>query len=334
MGKDRWREKADKIIASGLYEKAWRRERMEEQGWRLRGQRVQLPGELPDELASELSIKLPDELSDGLSAGAFAGPDELRPLCYVEQIRRKGPVLLDIHGGGFVEGTAGADDELCDYYHRKLGIAVISLDYRKAPAYPYPTALWDIAAQIKWLCREKPWDISPEQMIIMGHSAGGNLAASYCLLAGREELLMPRAQVLDYPYLDLQMDCEDRPDMPEAITPGMMEIFRRAYDGGQGRTAESLMSPVLAKKEELEGLPPALLLTCGRDSLCLEGQRYGKLLESAGVAVTELYCSEARHGFIEHTFNSRSRFEAAAGQKELACDTVDRIARWIEDLWN
>ena len=87
MGKDRWREKADKIIASGLYEKAWRRERMEEQGWRLRGQRVQLP----------------DELSDGLSARAFAGPDELRPLCYVEQIRRKGPVLLDIHGGGFVE---------------------------------------------------------------------------------------------------------------------------------------------------------------------------------------------------------------------------------------
>ncbi len=306
-GGSRYGEKADKVIASGIYERAWRGEREEELSLALLGQRVRLP-EQPD-------------CGEG---------DELRPLCYVRQMKKIGPVLLDIHGGGFVEGTAGADDALCDYYHRRLGIAVVSLDYRKAPAYPYPAALRDIAAQVEWLCRERPWGIRPEQMIIMGHSAGGNLAAAYCLLAVREGLPRPAAQILDYPYLDLQMDCGDRPAMPEAISPGIMEVFRRAYDGGQGRMGESLMSPVCAAQEELAGLPPAFLVTCGRDSLCPEGRRYGELLQKAGVPVARLHCAEAQHGFIEHTFNARSRFAAAAEQKEMARRTVEQTAQWIE----
>ena len=304
--------RADRAIASGAYEKAWQKEREEEEELSLHG----------------VPLQLPERVEVG---GRWVETEGLRPLCYTDGTERPGPVLLDIHGGGFVEGTPGADDELCHFFHKRLNIVVVSLDYRKAPAFPYPAALEDIAAQISWLCRERPWGIEPEQIFLMGHSAGGNLAAAYCLLAAGKGLAMPAVQILNYPYLDLQMSCLERPDLPEAIDPYLMEVFRRAYDGGQGRTGESLMSPACAKPRELAGLPPAHLITCGRDSLCPEGKRYGEKLKEAGVPVEELYLPQARHGFIEHCFNSRSRFEPAAGQRELAVRAVKQLAQWLEE---
>ena len=303
--------RADRAIASGAYEKAWQKEREEEEGLSLHG----VPWQLPERVEI---------------GGRWETTEGLRPLCYADGTEKPGPVLLDIHGGGFVEGTPGADDELCHFFHNRLNIAVVSLDYRKAPAFPYPAALADIAVQLAWLCQERPWKIKPGQFFLMGHSAGGNLAAAYCLLAAKKGLVMPAAQILNYPYLDLQMSCLERPNLPEAIHPYLMEVFRRAYDGGQGRTGESLMSPVCAKPRELAGLPPAHLLTCGRDSLCPEGQRYGEKLKEAGVAVEELHLPQARHGFIEHCFNSRSRFEPAEGQRKLAAAAAEQLAEWVE----
>lgn len=328
------RKKAARLIETGMYEAVWRQEK---EAVRKREKLGQAMG-LPD------SVRL---------MGQEWPLEELEPLVYEGKNREL--VLLDIHGGGFVEGTPGADDRLCAWYRERLGCTVISLDYRKAPLYPHPIPLCDIAAQIVWLAKERPFGLDPRHMVIMGHSAGGNLAAAYCLLAKREGLPQPCAQVLDYPYLDVEADCLTRPDLPEAIDPLYMEVFRQAYLSGKGEGAPedsreglcegggagltgrpdflsdwpALHSPVLASRAEAEGLPPALLITCGRDSLGPEGCRYGELLRSGGVAVTHWHLAGACHAFIEHTFNEHSRFSVDEEQRRLAMETMPKLAEWI-----
>ena len=328
--------KASQLIASGIYETVWQREKSEARKRGHIGRRLPLP--------SSVNLK-----------GRQWPLQDLEPLVY--EGKAEGMTLLDIHGGGFVEGTPYADDRLCAWYRERLGCTVISLDYRKAPLYPHPYPLLDIAAQIAWLAESRPLGLDPRRMALMGHSAGGNLAAAYCLLAKQAGLPAPCAQVLDYPYLDLEISCLERPTLPEAIEPLFMEVFRQAYLGGQGdrgacretqaihslpekEAAEFLLqtlslsrpalhSPVRARREELTGLPPALLTTCGRDSLGPEGARYAELLKQAGVETTHLHLPDACHAFIEHTFHIHSRFSIDEKQKELAMATVPKLAEWI-----
>ncbi len=351
--------KAARLIASGIYETVWQREKNAARKREHTGAPLPLP--------PAVNLK-----------GQAWPLSDLEPLLY--EGKPGGITLLDIHGGGFVEGTPYADDRLCAWYREQLGCTVISLDYRKAPLYPHPIPLLDIAAQIAWLVAERPLDLDPRRMVLMGHSAGGNLAAAYCLLAKQAKLPLPCAQVLDYPYLDLEMSCLERPKLPEAIEPLYMEVFRQAYrsgrsplapkgssnygasekvypgetgdgqsprkeNGAESRTPEqiaaealrqplsltrpALRSPVLAAPQELAGLPPALLITCGRDSLGPEGQRYAELLRQAGVETTHLRLPDARHAFIEHTFNIHSRFSVDEKQKKLAKETMPKLAEWI-----
>ena len=320
------RKKAARLIEAGIYETVWRQEKEAAGKREKRGRTMSLPA----------SVRL---------LGQEWPMRELEPLVY--EGKNTGAVLLDIHGGGFVEGTPSADDRLCDWYRERLGCTVISLDYRKAPLYPHPAPLCDIAAQLVWLAEARPFALDLRRVAVMGHSAGGNLAAAYCLLAKREGLLKPCAQVLDYPYLDVEADSLVRPDLPEAIEPLYMEVFRQAYlsegrEGtGEGRGEKeagwpealsgwpALHSPVLASEEEVRGLPPALLITCGRDSLGPEGRRYKELLKKGGVRVTHWHLPKARHAFIEHTFNEHSRFSVEEEQRRLAMETMPRLADWI-----
>lgn len=313
-------KKAATLIESGIYETVWQREKAAARKRGSAGRPLLLPAALSLPVSGQGGQEWPSQ--------------ELEPLFY--EGRTEGLVLLDIHGGGFVEGTPYADDRLCDWYQERLGCTVVSLDYRKAPLYPYPLPLYDIAAQICWLAEEKPFGLDPRRMVIMGHSAGGNLAAAYCLLAKKEGLPAPCAQVLDYPYLDVRRGSLERPDLPEAIEPLYMEVFRQAYlgtgaahDPEGGRLSSALHSPVLAAPGEVAGLPPALLVTCGRDSLGPEGERYGEILKAGGVAVTHWHLPEGCHAFIEHTFNVHSRFSIAEDQKRLALEMMPKLAEWI-----
>lgn len=295
-------EKAAKLCASGVYEAFWQQERQEAMARPSAGRRMELP-------ESVMLMGEPWNMSS------------LTPLDYNSSTKDRETVLIDIHGGGFVEGTPWADDALCAWLHEKTGFRVVALDYRKAPAFAYPTPLYDIAAQIAWM--------QAKRFIVMGHSAGANLAAAYCILAGKKELPMPCGQLLNYPYLDLAVDCEKRPVMPEAIAPLVMEVFRQAYVRQTGQRQESLVSPVFASQEELYGLPPTFLVTCGRDSLCPEGERYGAMLKQAGVPVEHIHCANACHAFIEHTFNTYSRFPVKDEQKKLAMELMPALVRWL-----
>jgi acetyl esterase len=133
-------------------------------------------------------------------------------------------------------------------------------------------------------------------MAIGGHSAGGNLSTVTCMKAKKEGEFQFVCQVLDYPPLDLATSPFEKPQPKGCIPPQMAMVFDACYvDPTQAK--DPYVSPVHATQEDLKGLPPALLILAGRDSLHDEGLKYRQVLETAGV-VTECYeYPNAAHGF-------------------------------------
>ena len=201
------------------------------------------------------------------------------------------PALLWIHGGGYVMGTAAQDDDFCRAFTRKLGIAVAAVDYRLAPEHPYPTPLEDCYSALTWLAQLP--GVDPGRIAVGGASAGGGLAAALALLARDRGEVRPVLQLLSYPMLD------DR-----TIDPGLDDKGFRlwntasnrfgwgAYLGGADRAIA-----VPARREDLDGLPPAWIGVGTLDLFHTEGLTYARRLQAAGVACEVHEVPGAFHGF-------------------------------------
>lgn len=207
------------------------------------------------------------------------------------------PVYFDLHGGGFILGSAEMDEAMNLEVARQVGCKIISIDYAKAPDFPYPAAVEQVYAVVKHVHEHaQEFHIDPEHMAIGGHSAGGNLSAVTCLKAGQTGDFQLVCQVLDYPPLDLATDPFKKPCPKGAISPEMATMFNTCYvDPAQA--ADPFVSPVFAAPEDLTGLPPALFILAGMDSLHDEGLRYYEMLQAAGVSVEKFEYPHAAHGF-------------------------------------
>ena len=189
------------------------------------------------------------------------------------------PVLLYLHGGGWILGSALTTDRLCRRLAARSGNVVVSVDYRLAPEHPYPTPLEDAYAAVVWASE------LGDDVAIGGQSAGGNIAAGLALLARDRGGPRITAQWLDVPALDLRL-----PDDEALRSYGAgygLDIANVAptigfYAGGTD-LATPYISPLAA--EDLTGLPPAVITVAGCDPLRDQGLRYAAALEAAGVAV-------------------------------------------------
>lgn len=222
---------------------------------------------------------------------------KVRTLWYGFENHDIAPVLFDLHGGGFILGTADMDEALNLDFNRQIGCKIISIDYAKAPDFPYPAAVNQIYAVVEHVYRNaEKYAIDREKMAIGGHSAGGNLGTVTCMKAKKAGVFQFVCQVLDYPPLDLATSPFDKPQPEGCIPPKMAEIFDTCYiDPTQAK--DPYVSPVYATQDDLAGLPPALLILPSRDSLHDEGMRYCEMLKTAGVE-TECYeYPNAVHGF-------------------------------------
>lgn len=221
----------------------------------------------------------------------------VRTLWYGFQNTEVAPVYFDLHGGGFVLGSADMDERMNLELLRQVGCKIISIDYAKAPESPYPVAVNQVYAVVEHVfTNAEKYGIDRNRMAIGGHSAGGNLSTVTCIRAKKEGKFRFVCQILDYPPLDLATSPLEKPRPKGAIPPWMALMFDACYvDPAQAR--DIYVSPVYATREDLEGLPPALIIVAGRDSLRDEGLRYCELLKAAGV-VTECYeYPDAPHGF-------------------------------------
>lgn len=210
------------------------------------------------------------------------------------------PVYLNLHGGGFVAGVPEHDDSYCRRLAHNLGCLVVNLDYVLAPEFPFPAGLRQSFAVLELLAEQAATlGIDPQRIAVGGHSAGGNLATGVANLAREHQRLRVVHQVIDYAAVDLAADPElkrSTSDKP-LLGPGLMRFFNRCYLSDPAHARDPLASPLLATVEQLQGMPPATVITAEYDILLAEGQAYAQKLRQAGVAVTERMFTGCDHMF-------------------------------------
>ena len=204
----------------------------------------------------------------------------------------KGPALLWIHGGGFVIGHPGQDDELCRRFARRLGVTVVSVDYRLAPEHPYPAALDDCYSALTWLAALP--SVDPGRIAIGGASAGGGLAASLAHLAIDRGEVTLAAQLLVYPMLD------DRTVDRRGLDKPGIRLWNKSSNKFGWSVYLGDADPAVAvpaRRENLAGLPPAWVGVGTLDLFHDEDLAYAERLRAAGVPCDVEVVEGAFHGF-------------------------------------
>lgn len=185
------------------------------------------------------------------------------------------PLYLNIHGGGFALFDAQLDDEFCSSWAARTDMLVVSLSYRKAPLYPFPTATYDIHALATAVLADDALPIDKDRVTIGGFSAGGQLALSASQLPGLKGTV--KAAVVYYPTVDFSVPPTEKADLrPYSDGPNeRLKVSAWWYDWayvspGQNRR-DALLSPCYAKKDDL---PPSIYCIGAQwDILRLEAQK-------------------------------------------------------------
>ena len=208
------------------------------------------------------------------------------------------PALLWIHGGGFVMGSSSGYTAYCAGVARALGIVVVSVEYRLAPAQPAPAAVDDCYAALRWLhATAGELGIDPDRIAVGGDSAGGGLAAATVQLAHDQGPVAPAFQLLVYPMLD-DRTCVRDPDSTRFVwTTTANHHGWKAYLGQEPGLAGVPPYSVPARRTDLAGLPPAWIGVGELDLFRAEDVEYAERLEAAGTEVELVVVPGAFHGF-------------------------------------
>lgn len=219
------------------------------------------------------------------------------------------PVVVYLHGGGWMMGTLDSYDSLLRALANASGAIVAGVDYRLAPEHRYPAALDDALAAIRWVAAHAE-DLGGDgaRLAVAGDSAGGNLAA----VAARRLGDLVRFQALIYPVIEPVFDRGSYREFSEGhgLSSASMQRFWRLYLDGAD-PAEPDASPLRA---DLAGLPPAYVLTAEEDVLRDEGEAYAEALRAAGVPTELVRWPGTIHGFF--------RWLAVTPAAREAVDTV------------
>ena len=210
------------------------------------------------------------------------------------------PVVVFYHGGGWVIGDLDSHDAFARAIAIGVGAVVVAVDYRLAPEHPFPAAVDDAFAALRWVgehAAELGGD--PARLAVAGDSAGGNLSAVVAQLArdaGGPDL---KFQLLFYPATTMDTalpSMAENADAPVLATADI-DTFLELYVGGQDDAAlPATFAP--ARAESFAGLPPAYIATAEYDPLRDDGARYAELLRGAGVPVELRNAETLVHGYV------------------------------------
>ncbi|HEV8296641.1 MAG TPA: alpha/beta hydrolase [Acidimicrobiales bacterium] len=210
------------------------------------------------------------------------------------------PVIVYLHGGGWVVGDLETHDATTSALAARSGGVVVSVDYRLAPEYPFPAGLEDCYDALAFIAAHgSRLGVDATRLAVAGDSAGGNLAAAVCLLARDRGTPPITFQLLVYPATDHFGEWgsyAEYGDGRHGLSIELLHWFSHHYLPDPADAADWRASPVRAA--DLSGLPPALVLTAEYDPLRDEGAAYAARLAAAGVT-TVVHCYPAAvHGFF------------------------------------
>ena len=210
------------------------------------------------------------------------------------------PVILYIHGLGWVFGGPQTHERLARELAVGVGAAVVFPDYDLAPEAKYPTQIEQVYAVATWI-RDNGADeaLDTSRVAVAGDSVGGNMAIATTLLTKQRGGLDLAGQLLYYPVTDAAFDTESYHQFAEGyfLPREGMKWFWDQYTTDPDQRAEITASPLRATTEDLQGLPQAMVIVAEADVLRDEGEAYAANLRAAGVPVTAI-----RYGGIIHDF--------------------------------
>lgn len=244
------------------------------------------------EMASVTDIEIPSEFENHLINIRVYSPIGVE----ASQLL---PGLIYFHGGGCVIGDLDTHDVLCRQLANGAQIKVISVDYRLAPEHPFPAAINDCLDASNWIYHHADeLKINPSKIALGGDSAGGYLTATTCLLLRDKKQWLPAFQLLIYPMTDAHASSKSIITNGQGylLTKDAIAYYYGHYLPDPDMKNDWRASPIDAPN--LEGLPPAMVITAGFDPLRDEGLAYANRLSSAKVK-TQYVCFERQiHGFI------------------------------------
>ena len=211
------------------------------------------------------------------------------------------PLVLYFHGGGWVIGDLRTHHPYCLRLASQSGCTVIAVDYRRAPAQPFPAAQDDCLAAARAVVEQRG-DFGPSNgsLVLAGDSAGGHLSICTALQADRTLREALGGLLLSYPVLDHYSQPYDSYvscARGQALTSDLMRWFWDCYLGAVDPQSDEAQRAFPIRSEQLAGLPPTLICTAGRDPLRDEGQALAQRLREAGVALRSEHYPDSEHGF-------------------------------------
>ncbi|MDO3412247.1 alpha/beta hydrolase [Saccharibacillus sp. CPCC 101409] len=274
------------------------------------------------------------ETVDQVQSGEIAKPDvdiEDRTIpggpsgeVSVRILRPKGatgplPVLIYIHGAGWVFGNAHTHDRLIRELAVGAEVAVVFPNYSLSPENKYPVAIEEIYAALEWISSEGAANrFDTSKLYVGGDSVGGNMTAAITLMAKERKGPKIAKQLLFYPVTDAAFETESYNQFAEGyfLMKKGMQWFWDQYTTDPQERAQITASPLRATTEQLKDLPEALVITGEADVLRDEGEAYANKLREAGVPVTAARFQGIIHDFV--MLNALAETNAKQGAMLLA----------------
>jgi acetyl esterase len=234
--------------------------------------------------------------------------------------------VMYFHGGGWVLGNFGTHERLVRELAAGTEAAIVFVNYTLSPEAHYPTSIEEAYAATKWVAeRGAELGLDGRWLAVAGDSVGGNMAAAVTLLANERGGPSIRYQVLFYPVTEATFDTSSYEEFAEGywLTRESMRWFWDSYAPDHSVRSEPTASPLLAPREQLARLPPALVITSQADVLRDEGEAYRRRLHEAGVDVTAVCYEGTIHDFV--------MLNALAGTP-AARDAIGRASRVLKSV--
>ena len=227
---------------------------------------------------------------------------------------RRLPALVFLHGGGWVWGSIDTHDRIAREYAARAGVAVVAPDYALAPEYPFPTALNECMAVVRWISENgAAWNLASDRIAVGGDSAGANLALAVALAlrdAGERTI---RGVLLNYAPLDPSLNSETYARFPQQKK--RMSWYWEQYLQSYENRLNPLAAPQLAN---LEGLPPLRILVGDQDALAGENIVLAKRAQAAGTQTEIAVYRGMTHAFLR-----------AVGHVDMAEEAIETSSSWL-----
>jgi acetyl esterase len=235
------------------------------------------------------------------------------------------PVIVYLHGSGWVFGGPHTHDRLIRELATRTGAAVVFPVYSRSPEAGYPAALEEAYLVTQWVAdRGAEYGLDGSRVAVAGDSVGGNLATALTLLAKERSGPGIVHQVLFYPVTDATFDTDSYLRFAEGyfVRRDQMMWYWDQYTMDPDERAQITASPLRATPAQLDGLPPALIITSEADPLRDEGEAYARNLRAAGVPVTAVRYTGTIHDFV--MLDALADTQAARAATAQAAGTLRR----------